>query len=35
MHHYFGINFDIVWDIIQDALSELGGKIENFLNKKS
>ena len=34
-HHYFGINVDIVWDIVQRKLPELKVQIEEILIKAS
>ena len=31
IHHYFGINMDIVWDILQNQLDELGEKVRQML----
>ena len=30
-HHYFGVNVDIVWDIVQNKLPELKGQIEEII----
>lgn len=30
IHHYFGINWDIVWDTVQNKLPELLVKIKNI-----
>ena len=32
IHHYFGINLDIVWDIIQTELPPLAKQIQEILN---
>ncbi len=34
-HHYFGVNVDIVWDIVQRKLPELKVQIEEILAKES
>ena len=31
-HHYFGINADIVWQIIQTDIRDLRIKLSNFIN---
>ena len=31
-HHYFGVNADIVWDIVQRKLPELKGQIEEIID---
>ncbi len=33
IHHYFGINMDIVWDILQNQLQELEKKVRLILKK--
>jgi len=33
IHHYFGIDVDIVWDIVQDKLPELKTRVEEILNE--
>jgi uncharacterized protein with HEPN domain len=33
IHHYFGIDIDIVWDILQNKLPELKGQIQAILEK--
>jgi len=32
IHVYFGVNWDILWDVIKNRLPALKGKIENMLN---
>ena len=32
IHHYFGVNFDIVWNIVKDELPEVFSQIEEILN---
>lgn len=32
IHDYFGVNFDIVWEIVQDQLPELAEQIEATLH---
>lgn len=34
-HHYFGINVDIVWDIVQRKLPDLKRQAENIAGKES
>lgn len=31
IHYYFGVNWDIVWSVIQDNVPELKGKIEKII----
>ena len=33
IHHYFGVNFDIVWQIITTELSEVARQIEEIIQK--
>ncbi len=33
IHYYFGVNWDIVWDVIGNRLPGLKEKIENILRK--
>lgn len=33
IHHYFGVNFEIVWSIISEELPEVRKNINNILNK--
>ncbi len=33
IHHYFGVNFDIVWDIIEDSLPKISIQIDQILAK--
>jgi uncharacterized protein with HEPN domain len=33
IHYYFGVNWDILWDIIKNRLPELKEQVENILNK--
>lgn len=33
IHHYFGVDWEIVWDIIQNKLPELGAQIELILKE--
>ncbi len=32
IHHYFGVDWDILWDIIKNKLPTLEGVIESFVN---
>jgi uncharacterized protein with HEPN domain len=34
-HHYFGINVDIVWDIVQRKLPDLKRQVEYIAGKES
>ena len=31
IHHYFGINWEIVWDVIKNKLPELDDQVEKIL----
>ena len=33
IHYYFGVNWDIVWDVIEERLPALKGQIEKLLNE--
>ena len=33
VHEYFGINFDIIWNIAVNDVPDLGQKIEKFINE--
>ncbi|MEW6381836.1 MAG: HepT-like ribonuclease domain-containing protein [bacterium] len=33
IHYYFGVNWDIVWDAIQDKIPELKEKIEKIIEE--
>lgn len=33
IHYYFGVNWDIVWDVIQKRIPELKPKIEAIINE--
>lgn len=33
IHYYFGVNWNIVWDVIKNRLPDLKIKIKNMLNK--
>ncbi|MBN1902411.1 DUF86 domain-containing protein [Candidatus Sumerlaeota bacterium] len=35
IHHYFGVNLDIVWDIVAIELSDLEPQIEAILKQES
>lgn len=34
IHHYFGVDYDIVWVIVREELSAIKLKIEEVLNNK-
>ena len=34
IHHYFGINWDIVWDVIKNKLPDMGNKIRILIEKE-
>jgi len=34
IHHYFGINLDIVWNIVTNDLPPLASQIEEILQKE-
>ncbi len=34
IHHYFGVNFDIVWNIVQQELPELLSQLEEILKNE-
>jgi uncharacterized protein with HEPN domain len=33
IHYYFGVNWDILWDVIKNRLPELKEQVENILDK--
>ena len=33
IHHYFGVDWDIVWDILQNKIPELHNQIETILDE--
>jgi uncharacterized protein with HEPN domain len=35
IHHYFGVNLDIVWDIVAVELAALESQIEDILREKN
>jgi len=35
IHHYFGIDYELVWDIIKNEVEELSFQIENVLKEIS
>ena len=34
IHHYFGVDYELVWDIIENELDELSIKINNIIFKE-
>ncbi len=34
IHHYFGVNLDIVWNVVQDDLAELVDAVESILSNE-
>ncbi|MGH7902358.1 MAG: HepT-like ribonuclease domain-containing protein [Thermodesulfobacteriota bacterium] len=34
IHHYFGINYDIVWKIAKEEISRLLRQVENNIEKE-
>jgi len=34
IHHYFGVNFDIVWNIVKQELPELFSQLEEILKNE-
>ncbi|NVM03473.1 MAG: DUF86 domain-containing protein [Candidatus Helarchaeota archaeon] len=34
IHHYFGVNFEILWTIIEEDLPDLDTQIKDILNEK-
>lgn len=35
IHHYFGVNFDIVWTVVKKELPQCAPKLKKLLNKSS
>ena len=35
IHHFFGVNLDIVWQVVQDDLSSLMSAVDDILTSKS
>jgi uncharacterized protein with HEPN domain len=33
IHHYFGVDYDIIWDIIENKLPDLQERVEDILNE--
>ena len=33
IHHYFGVNLDVVWHVVQDDLSDLVHAVESMLQE--
>lgn len=33
IHHYSGVNYDVVWEIIEESLPELQGQIKQILKQ--
>ena len=34
IHHYFGVDYELVWDIIENEIDELSIKIDNIIFKE-
>ena len=34
IHHYFGVNLDIVWQIVTDELSKVASQLESILQEE-
>jgi len=34
IHHYFGVNFDIVWTVVKKELPQCAPKLQKLLNKR-
>lgn len=35
IHHYFGVNYDVVWSVAKEELSGITSQIEEILDKES
>jgi uncharacterized protein with HEPN domain len=35
IHHYFGIDYDIIWDIIENKLPDLQERVEEILDESN
>jgi len=35
IHHYFGVNLDIVWQIVTDELPKVASQVESILQEES
>ena len=35
IHHYFGVNYDVVWGIVTQELPEIILQVEEILNKET
>lgn len=35
IHHYFGVNFDVVWDIVKEELPEVLSQLEEILKNQT
>ena len=35
IHHYFGINYEIVWTIVKEELPDLLSQIQDILTKET
>jgi uncharacterized protein with HEPN domain len=33
IHHYFGVDYDVIWDIIENKLPDLQERVEDILNE--
>ncbi|MGB3291355.1 MAG: DUF86 domain-containing protein [Phormidesmis sp.] len=34
IHHYFGVDYDIVWDVVSTKIPELNSEIQHILNQE-
>lgn len=34
IHHYFGVDYDIVWDVLENGIPELRNELERILDRK-
>jgi uncharacterized protein with HEPN domain len=33
-HHYFGLDWRLVWEVVEDHIPELGAQVERMLGEK-